>query len=221
MAVDNLLVRLITMFGKWELSKTLAQYDPPSRGDILHDGLAGAGKTWGGMLGTAAGITGGEAVGGPCGATAGALALAPTRSLAEGWAAHGAYLQGLLINDILTHPENWTVDAAGAIIPAVPEIANDPPRLNASRTSAFDSGAPPLQYSSAPNARTYGIPVPRSGVLGRDPSKPVPQAALGPCRSLRTLERGIGTGERKLWASLRWIRHAVASGRKRPVSERA
>ncbi|WP_340672441.1 hypothetical protein [Bradyrhizobium ottawaense] len=177
MAVNNLLVRLITMFGKGELSKTLAQYDPPSRGDILHDGLVGAGKTWGGILGTAAGITGGEAVGGPYGATAGALALAPAGTLAGGWAAHGAYLQGLLINDILTHPENWTVDAAGAIIPAPPKSANDPPRQNASRSSAFESGAPPLHYSPAPNARAYGIPVPSSGVLGTDPTKPVSHAA--------------------------------------------
>ncbi len=119
MAVDNLLVRLIAMFGKGTLSNRLSQYDPPSRGDILHDGLVGAGKTWGGILGTAAGITGGQAVGGPYGATAGALALGPAGNLAGGWAAHGAYLQGLLINDILTHPENWTVDAAGAIVPAM------------------------------------------------------------------------------------------------------
>ncbi|QOG17259.1 hypothetical protein [Bradyrhizobium sp. SEMIA] len=176
MAVDNLLVRLIAMFGKGELSKRLSQYDPPSRGDILHDGLVGAGKTWGGILGTAAGITGGEAVGGPYGATAGALALTPAGSLAGGWAAHGAYLQGLLINDILTHPENWTVDPAGAIVPAMPIIATDPPRQSPNRSSAFDTGAPPLRYFPAPNARTDGIPMMISGTPGSDPSKPVPQA---------------------------------------------
>jgi len=60
MAVDNLLVRLIAMFGKGRLSTSLSQYDPPSRGDILHDGLVGAGKTWGSILGAAAGLTGGE-----------------------------------------------------------------------------------------------------------------------------------------------------------------
>lgn len=61
MAFENLLVRLIAMFGKGELSNRLSQFDPPSRGDILHDGLVGAGKTWGGVLGTAAGIAGGQA----------------------------------------------------------------------------------------------------------------------------------------------------------------
>jgi hypothetical protein len=177
MAFGNLLARLIAMFGKGELAKALAQYDPPSRGDILHDGLVGAGKTWGGILGTAAGITGGEALGGPYGATAGAFALGSAGTLAGGWAAHGAYLQCLLINDILTHPEDWTVDAAGAIVPAAPKAENDPPRQNASRSSAFYSGAPPLQYSPAQNARTYGIPMPSSGVLGADSSKQVQQAA--------------------------------------------
>lgn len=176
MAVDNLLVRLMAMFGKGELSKRLSQYDPPSRGDILHDGLVGTGKTWGGILGTAAGITGGEAVGGPYGATAGALALAPAGALAGGWAAHGAYLQGLLINDILTHPENWTVDAAGAIVPAMPTIATDPLRQSPNHSSVFDAGAPPLQSSPAPKAAMNGLPMMTSGVRGTDPLKPVPQA---------------------------------------------
>jgi len=176
MAVDNLLVRLMAMFGKGELSKRLSQYDPPSRGDILHDGLVGAGKTWGGVLGTAAGITGGEAVGGPYGATAGALALAPAGSLAGGWAAHGAYLQGLLIKDILSHPENWTVDAAGAIVPAGPTLATDPSRQSANRSSVFDVGAPALRYASAPTARTDDFSVATSGAPGTDPSKLVPQA---------------------------------------------
>jgi hypothetical protein len=173
MAVDNLLLRLITMFGKGAASNRLSQYDPPSRGDILHDGLVGAGKTWGGILGTAAGITGGEAVGGPYGAAAGALALAPAGTLAGGWAAHGAYLQGLLINDILTHPENWTVDAAGAIVPATPTIANDPRRQSANHSSVFDTGAPPFQYAPGPKARTNGVPMMISGM---DPLAPVPQA---------------------------------------------
>ncbi|MCS3726494.1 hypothetical protein [Bradyrhizobium betae] len=176
MAVDNLLLRLTAMFGKGALSNRLSQYDPPSRGDILHDGLVGAGKTWGGILGTAAGITGGEAVGGPYGATAGALALAPAGNLAGGWAAHGAYLQGLLINDILTHPENWTVDAAGAIVPAMPAIAADAPRQSANRSSVFDTGASPLQYSPASKARTGGVPTMISAVPGMDPLKPAPQA---------------------------------------------
>lgn len=166
------------MFGKGELAKTLAQYDPPSRGDILHDSLVGARKDLGRYSRNCAGLTGGEALGGPYGAAAGALALAPAGTLAGGWAAHGAYLQGLLINDILTHPEDWTVDAAGAIIPATPKIANDLPPQNASGSSASDGGAPPPRYSPARNARTYGIPMPSSGGLGGDPSKPVPQAAV-------------------------------------------
>jgi len=176
MAVDNLLVRLIAMFGKGELSNRLSQYDPPSRDDILHDGLVGVGKTWGGVLGAAAGIAGGEAVGGPYGAVAGGTVLAPAGSLAGGWAAHGAYLQGLLINDILAHPENWTVDAAGAIVPAIPGIANDASRQSASRSSVFDTGAPPLQYSPAPDARTNGVPMTIFGMPGADPMKPVPQS---------------------------------------------
>jgi hypothetical protein len=175
MAVDNLLARLIAMFGKGQLSNGLSRYDPPSRGDILHDGLVGAGKTWGGVLGTAAGITGGEAVGGPYGATAGAAVLAPAGSLAGGWAAHGVYLQGLLINDILTHPENWTVDAAGAIVPATPATANDPSRQSVNRSSMFDTGAPPLQYSSAPQAGADGGPT-MPGMPALDQSRSAPQA---------------------------------------------
>lgn len=176
MAFENLLARLVAMAGKGELSNRLSQFDPPSRGDILHDGLVGAGQTWGNVLGAAAGITGGQAVGGPYGAIAGGAALAPAGSLAGGWAAHGAYLQGLLIKDILTHPEDWTVDAAGAIIPAAPRTANDPPRQNASRTSAFYSGASPLQHSLAPNAGAYRIAVPSSGVLGKTSSKSIQPA---------------------------------------------
>jgi hypothetical protein len=175
MAVDNLLVRLIAMFGKGTLSNRLSQYDPPTRGDILHDGLVGAGKTWGGVLGTAAGITGGEAVAGPYGAAAGALALGPAGNLAGGWAAHGAYLQGLLIDDILRHPENWTVDAAGAIVPAMPTIAADPPRQSESRSSVFDTGAPAIQHSPAQSERTDGVPM-NFGVPGMYPLKPAPQA---------------------------------------------
>lgn len=175
MAVDDLLLRLMAMFGKAELSNRLSQYDPPSRGDILHDGLVGAGKTWGGILGTAAGITGGDAVGGPYGAAAGVLALAPAGSLAGGWAAHGAYLQGLLINDILSHPENWTVDAAGAIVPAMPARATNPPRQSVNGSSIFDTGAPPIQHSPAPKARMDGVPAMISGTPGMDPLKPVPQ----------------------------------------------
>jgi len=176
MAVDSLLARLIAMFGKGTLSNRLSQYDPPSRGDILHDGLVGAGKTWGGILGTAAGIAGGEAVAGPYGAITGPVALGPAGNLAGGWAAHGAYHQGLLINDILRHPENWTVDAAGAIVPAMPTIATDPPRPSANRSSVFDTGAPPLAYSPAPDARTSGAPMTVAGMRGTDPLGPVPQA---------------------------------------------
>jgi hypothetical protein len=176
MAVDGLLARLIAMLGKSELSNRLSRYDPPSRGDVLHDGLVGAGKTWGGVLGTAAGITGGEAVGGPYGAAAGALALAPAGSLAGGWAAHGAYLQGLLIKDILTHPENWTVDAAGAIVPAMPTLATDPQRRSANRSGVLAIGAPPHPSSSAARAGTDGVPMMRSGLPGMDRTTPVPQA---------------------------------------------
>lgn len=84
MALDNLLTRLIAQIAKHEARKDLlSQYGPPSRGgDILHDGLVGVGKTWGGILGTAAGVVGGEAIGGPPGAAAGSFALGSTGALA-------------------------------------------------------------------------------------------------------------------------------------------
>ena len=107
MAFENLLMRLIAQIAKSEAKKDLlSQYGPPSRGDILHDGLVGAGETWGGILGTAAGITGGEAVAGPPGAVVGGTVLGPSGALAGGWAAHGAYLGGQRVRDALMHPEN-------------------------------------------------------------------------------------------------------------------
>ena len=121
MALDNLLTRLIAQIAKHEAkSNLLSYYGPPSRGDVLHDGLVGAGNTWGGILGTAAGAVGGEAAGGPRGAIAGSVALGTMGALGGAWAAHGAYREGQLIRDILSHPENWSVDAAGAIVPVMP-----------------------------------------------------------------------------------------------------
>ncbi|CCE04618.1 hypothetical protein BRAS3843_110001 [Bradyrhizobium sp. STM 3843] len=99
----------------------LSRYAPPSRGDVLHDGMVGSGKTWGGILGGAAGWAGGQAVGGLPGAVVGSTALGAGGSLAGGWGAHGAYREGQLIRDILSNPQDWTVDAAGAIVPVTPQ----------------------------------------------------------------------------------------------------
>jgi hypothetical protein len=141
MAGANFLARLIAHIAKVEGKKELSQYAPPSQGDILHDGLVGAGWTWGGILGSAAGVVGGEAVGGPLGGAAGGAALTPAGALAGGWAAHGTYREGQLIRDILSHPENWTVDAAGAIVPVTQDQSPASDANSPARAEPAPSGA--------------------------------------------------------------------------------
>lgn len=52
MAFENLLARLIAQMAKHEATKEmLSKYGPPSHGDILHDGLVGAGGNLGRHLG--------------------------------------------------------------------------------------------------------------------------------------------------------------------------
>jgi hypothetical protein len=144
MAFENLLARLIAKIAQHEATKDiLSKYGPPSRGDILHDGLVGAGETWGGILGTAGGITGGEALGGPPGAIAGGLALEKPGALGAGWAAHGAYRAGEMVRDFLSHLENPTVGAAGAAAPT------DSPALSPSIRVVSSPYRDPLQNTGA------------------------------------------------------------------------
>ncbi|NPU12303.1 hypothetical protein HL666_16135 [Bradyrhizobium sp. 83002] len=121
MAAEKLVAKLINMIAQSQAKKeTLSRYAAPRRDDVLHDGMVGSGETWGGILGATLGGIGGEIVGGLPGAVAGSVALGTGGSLAGGWAAHGAYREGQLIREILTNPQDWTVDAAGAIVPVMP-----------------------------------------------------------------------------------------------------
>ena len=139
MAIDNLLTRLIAQAGTNEARNYLSSHNaPPSYDDVLHDGLVGSGELLGTSLGTVAGGIGGGAIGGPFGAVAGRAVLAPAGALAGAWAAHGAYREGELIRNILSHPENWTVDAAGAIVPAMP--APNPPSDTENGANDADGG---------------------------------------------------------------------------------
>ena len=113
--------------------------------------------------GTAAGIMGGEAIGGSRGAAAGGVALGTAGALGGAWAAHGAYHEGQLIGNILSHPENWTVDAAGAIVPvtSAPNLSSDTDKSNDADVrylrrvpNTANSGSPPLPPDGAGEART-------------------------------------------------------------------
>jgi hypothetical protein len=167
MAFDSLLARFIAQIGKNEANNHIvSHYGPPSRDDILHDGLVGAGETWGGILGTSAGILGGEAIGGPAGGIVGGAALGPAGTLAGGWSAHGAYLASILIRDILSHPENWTIDAAEAIVPVIAP----PDKLNT--TSSLEARNPALA-SSDPLSRTSPTPS-QIGLRAMNSNQPSP-----------------------------------------------
>jgi len=138
MASGNLVTKVINMIAQSQAKKlALSRYAAPRRGDVLHDGMVGSGETWGGILGGTAGWLGGQAVGGLPGAIAGSAALTAGGSLAGGWGAHGAYREGQLIGDILSNPQDWTVDAAGAIVPVMPPSAR---RCRASARHRHDAG---------------------------------------------------------------------------------
>lgn len=143
MAFENLLSKLIAAIGRQEAIKYLGQDRPPAYDDVLHDGLVGSGEVVGTALGTTAGVLGGHAIGGVPGAVAGSVALGSLGHLAGGWAGHIGYLQGPLIKDIISHPENWTVDAAGAIVPVMPPAAAPPDANNSN-----DSGGQPVRRLS-------------------------------------------------------------------------
>jgi hypothetical protein len=182
MAIDNLLARIIAQIGKNDArNRLLSNFAPPSYDDVLHDGLVGSGQTLGGILGTTMGALGGEAIGGPRGALAGSALLGPVGTLAGGWAAHGGYREGQLIGNILSHPENWSVDAAGAIVPVTP-APNPPSTPNESNDAnarylsrvpkTADSGSPPLPSGGAivppPQSPQSGV-----GTVDEDTAPPV------------------------------------------------
>ena len=81
-------------------------------------------------------------MGGRPGAMAGSLALGTAGTLGGAWAAHGAYREGQLIGNILSHPENWTVDAAGAIVPTPPaqNLSSDTDESNGADLKYLQSG---------------------------------------------------------------------------------
>lgn len=133
-----------------------------------HNGLVGSGEVVGTALGTTAGVLGGQAMAGVPGAIAsGRLGLV---GQSGGWAGHGAY-QGQAIKDIISHPQSWTVDAAGAIVPLMPIPA--PPAsgnhgASRSRSSVFDTGAPSLPFVTTfgPVGRSWRLRSPLSRRAG-------------------------------------------------------
>jgi hypothetical protein len=150
------LARSIVEIGKNEAkSDLLSAYGPPSRDDFLHDAFVRAGGMLGGLLGGGVGGMAGTAMGSPLAGAAAGVALMPPAALAGAWAAHGTYLQGLLAKDIVTHPENWTVDAAGALVPVTQPPTNGDSSTGARtlsgfpKTSTIGSSAPPIDGPAA------------------------------------------------------------------------
>ncbi|WP_315796533.1 hypothetical protein [Bradyrhizobium sp. SZCCHNRI3043] len=156
MAAEKLIAKLINMIAQSQAKKeTLSRYAAPRRDDVLHDGMVGSGETWGGILGATLGGIGGEMVGGLPGAVAGSVALGTGGSLAGGWAAHGAYREGQLIREILSNPQDWTVDAAGAIVPVMPPADRDAaPRQGAARPSRMVDNSSSLRWWAQPDLET-------------------------------------------------------------------
>ena len=133
----------------------LSKYGPRPDGDDFHDRFVKAGSSVGKLLGGTAGARIGGIPGGFAGAEAG--------SLGGAWVANGTYRQGQLIKNILTHPENWTVDAAGAIVPVLPDTASTSNATEPNEASA-SSSIPPLQNSAATIGPSTGEP--RTRFLG-------------------------------------------------------
>ncbi|WP_315756146.1 MULTISPECIES: hypothetical protein [unclassified Bradyrhizobium] len=148
MAAEKIIAKLINMIAQSQAKKkALSRYAAPRRDDVLHDGMVGSGETWGGILGATLGGIGGEMVGGLPGAFAGSVALGTGGSLAGGWAAHGAY--------ILSTPQDWTVDAAGAIVPVMPPADRDAaPRQGAARPSRMVDNSSSLPWWAQPDLET-------------------------------------------------------------------
>jgi hypothetical protein len=105
----------------------LSKYGPRLDGDPFHDGFVKAGgrvgKSLGGFIGKRLGKIG-ESTGERAGSLAGA------------WVANGTYREHQLIKDIVTHPENWTVDAAGAIVPVYADPASLPDATDSKASNA-------------------------------------------------------------------------------------
>lgn len=184
MALENLLTRLIAQISKHEARNHLfSNLPPPSYGDVLHDGLVGSGKTLGGILGATTGYLGGQAIGGARAGIIGSGLLEAPGALAGGWAGHGVYREGQLIGNILSHPENWTVDAAGAIVPVVtapnlPSASNEPNDADARylrRVPKTDSGSPQLPSDGAAAPSTPQSLQNGFGTIGQsDGAPPIP-----------------------------------------------
>ena len=115
---------------KDQIEEYLLRNYGPRPDSEFHGGLVKAGSSVGKLLGGLAGKRVGGYAGGALGAEAGALGGA--------WAAHGAYREGQLIKNILTYPENWTVDAAGAIVLVMP--APNPPSDTEDSANDADGG---------------------------------------------------------------------------------
>jgi hypothetical protein len=171
MAAEKLIAKLINMIAQSQAKKeTLSRYAAPRRDDVLHDGMVGSGETWGGILGATLGGIGGEIVGGLPGAVAGSVALGTGGSLAGGWAAHGAYREGQLIREILSNPQDWTVDAAGAIVPVMPPAdRNAGPLQGAAPRSGRVNNSSSLPWWAQPDLETRSTSVAAAGRPGGFP----------------------------------------------------
>ena len=200
--MNNALPKLAAQIAKKAATRHLEIQGPPAYGDVLHDGLVQSGKTIGSALGGAAGWWGGRALGGPGGGVAGMTALGSLGRHAGGWAGHIAYLQGPVIKDILSHPDNFTVDAAGAIVPRLLPVSSTPDVASEVGTqlgrrqhgstgmvqvaaspgeegqSVFDTGASSIPFLRPTNG-PGGLPDLLSEVSFIDPHSPAPPAPGG------------------------------------------
>src|SRR5579871_3690778 len=125
----------------------LREYGPRPDGDELHDSFINAGSTIGGELGGLVGRIGGRA---------GKIAGAGAGAVGGAWTANGVYREGQLIKNIFTHPENWTVDAAGAIVPVLPDPNSS--NTNGSSSAEAQSSSPPVQTGIGTVGPSLGRP---------------------------------------------------------------
>jgi hypothetical protein len=171
MSFEKMLPLIARVVAKREATRELlSKYGSPSRGDVLHNGLVGAGEFLGDILGAATGAVGGEAVGGPLGAAAGFAGLGTAGKLGGGWAAHGTYLAGERARDFLSHAELPVYDPAGTSTLA----ADDPTLLQRQAPrfgSVFETGPSPVNLPPTAN-EPRGLPgmIADAGLF--DPSHP-------------------------------------------------
>lgn len=180
--VSNLWTRLADDVGKDQIEDyLLSNYGPHPDGGF-HDRFVKAGSSAGKLLG---GLAGGR-IAGPPGGFVGAEAGSPGGA----WLANGAYRGGQVVGDIVTHPENWTVDAAGAIAPVMPAPATLP-----DTDSAKDADGRYLvrlpRAADGPSLAPDDIAVQRGvGMIG--PSSGAPPIGLPDMRSQNPFANGIG-----------------------------